>query len=153
MTTEKNHSFDSMDLCQQVTSLLFNMLSRFVLAFLPRSTRLLISWLQSPSAVILETAKRKSVTASTFYPSTWHEVMGLGPDLSFLNAEFKPAFSLSSFTLIKRLFSSSSLPAFQFQFSHSVVSDSLRPHGVQHARPPCPSPTPGVYSGSCSLSW
>ena len=39
------------------------------------------------------------------------------------------------------------------QFSHSVVSDSLRPHGLQHARPPCPSPTPGVYSDSCPLCW
>ena len=38
------------------------------------------------------------------------------------------------------------------QFSHSVVSDSLRPHGLQHARPPCPSPTPGAYSNSCPLS-
>ena len=38
------------------------------------------------------------------------------------------------------------------QFSHSIVSDSLRPHGLQHARPPCPSPTPGVYSDSCPLS-
>ena len=39
------------------------------------------------------------------------------------------------------------------QFSHSVVSDSLRPHGLQHTRPPCPSPTSGVYSNSCPLSW
>ena len=39
------------------------------------------------------------------------------------------------------------------QFSHSVMSDSLRPHGPQHARPPCPSPTPGVYPNSCPLSW
>ena len=39
------------------------------------------------------------------------------------------------------------------QFSHSVVSNSLRPHGLQHTRPPCPSPTPGVYSDSCPLSW
>ena len=41
----------------------------------------------------------------------------------------------------------------QFQFSHSIVSDSLQPHGLQHARPPCQSPTPGVYSNSCPLSW
>ena len=48
------------------------------------------------------------------------------------------------------------LIAFQFssvQFSRSVVSNSLRPHGLQHSRPPCPSPTPGVYSNSCPLSW
>ena len=54
-------------------SLLFNMLSRFVIAFLPRSKRLLISWLQSPSAVILEPPKIKSLTVS---PSIYHEVMG-----------------------------------------------------------------------------
>ena len=58
-------------------SLLFNMLSRFVLAFLPRSKRLLISWLQSPSAVILEPKKIKSVTISMVSPSICHEVMGL----------------------------------------------------------------------------
>ena len=57
-------------------SLLFNMLSRFVIAFLPRSKRLLISWLQSPSAVILEPPKIKSDTVSTVFPSMCHEVMG-----------------------------------------------------------------------------
>ena len=57
-------------------SLLFNMLSRFVIAFLPRSKRLLISWLQSSSTVILEPKKIKSVTAYTFSPSICHELMG-----------------------------------------------------------------------------
>ena len=61
----------------QVTSLLFNMLSRSVIAFLPRSKRLLILWLQLPSAVILVPEKIKSVTASIFSPSIGHEVMGL----------------------------------------------------------------------------
>ena len=78
-------------------SLLFRMLSRFVTVFLPRSKRLLISWLQSLSAVILEPKKIKSVTASTFPPSICHEVMG--PDamiLAFWMLSFKPAFSLSS---------------------------------------------------------
>ena len=56
-------------------SLLFNMLSKFVIAFLPRS-KLLISWLQSPSAVILEPKKIKSVTDSIVSPSIFHEVMG-----------------------------------------------------------------------------
>ena len=91
----------------KVISLLFNRLSRFVIAFLPRSNGLLISWLQSPSAVILELRKRKSVTASTFSPSLYHEVVG--PDsmiLVFLIFSFMPAFSLSLFTLIKRFFSS-----------------------------------------------
>ena len=57
-------------------SLLFNMLSRFVIAFLPRSEHLLISWLQSPPAMISEPKKRKSVTASAFSASICHEVMG-----------------------------------------------------------------------------
>ena len=59
----------------KVISLLFNMLSRFVIAFLPRNKRLGISWLQSLSTVILEPKEIKSVTASTFFPSTCHEVM------------------------------------------------------------------------------
>ena len=72
----------------KVVSLLFNMLSRFVIAFLPRSKCLLISWLQSPSTVILEPRKVKFVTAS-FSPSVCHEVMGLDAMiLVFLNAEF-----------------------------------------------------------------
>ena len=58
-------------------SLLFNMLSRFVIAFSPRSKHLLISWLQSPSTVILEPPKIKSVTVSIVSPSICHEVMGL----------------------------------------------------------------------------
>ena len=70
-------------------SLLFNMLSRLVIAFIPRSNHPLISWLQSPSAVILEPKKIKSVTVSIVLPSVCHEVMG--PDimiLVFLNVEF-----------------------------------------------------------------
>ena len=63
-------------------SLLFNMLSSFVIAFLPRSKRLLISWLQSPSAVILEPPKIKSTTVSTISPSICHELMG--PDARIL---------------------------------------------------------------------
>ena len=61
----------------KVMSLLFNMLSRLVITFLPRSKHLLISWLQSPSAVILEPPKIKSVTVSIVYPSICHEVRGL----------------------------------------------------------------------------
>ena len=70
-------------------SLLFNMLSRLGIAFLPRSKHLLISWLQAPSAVILEPKKLKYVTVSIISSSICHEVMG--PDamiLSFLNVEF-----------------------------------------------------------------
>ena len=89
----------------KVMSLLFNMLSRLVITFLPRSKCLLISWLQSPSAVILEPLKIKCLTVSIVSPSICHEVMG--PDammLVFWMLSFKPAFSLSSFTSIKRLF-------------------------------------------------
>ena len=96
----------------KVVSLLFNMLSRLVITVLPRSKRLLISWLQSPSAVILEPPKIKSDTVSTVSPSISHEVMG--PDAMifvFWMLSFKPTFSLSTFTFIKRLFSSSSLSA------------------------------------------
>ena len=96
----------------KVMSLLFNMLSRLVIVFLPRSKHLLISWLQSASAVILEPPKTKSVTVSTVSPYIYHEVMG--PDAMifvFWTLSFKPAFSLSSFTFIKRRFSSSSLSA------------------------------------------
>ena len=91
-------------------SLLFNILSRFVIDLLLRSNCLLISWLQSPSAVILEPPKIVSV--SIISPSISHEVMG--PDamiLVFLILSFKPAFPLYSFTLIKRLFRLSSLSA------------------------------------------
>ena len=88
-------------------SLLFNMLSRFVIAFLPRSKRLLISWLQSPSAVILEPKKIKSVTVSIVSPSICHEVMGLDAMiLVFWMLSFKPGFSRSSFTFFQRNYSS-----------------------------------------------
>ena len=77
----KNHSLDKMDLCWQI-SLLFNMPFRLVITFLPRSKCLLISWLQSPSAVILEPPKITSATVSTVSPSICHEVMG--PDAMVL---------------------------------------------------------------------
>ena len=83
--------------------------SRLIIAFLPRSKRLFISWLQSPSAVILEPKKIKSVTISIVSPSIHHEVMVLDAMiLVFWMLSFKPTFSLSSF--IKRLFSSLLLP-------------------------------------------
>ena len=66
-----------MDFDGEVMSLLFNMLSKLVIAFLPRRKHLLISWLQSPSAVILEPKKIKSVTVSVVTPSICHEAVGL----------------------------------------------------------------------------
>ena len=112
MTTGKTIALTRQTFVGKVLSLLFNILSRMVTAFLPRSKHLLISWLQSPSAVILEPKKIKSVTVSIISPPTCHEVMG--PDamiLVFWMLSFKPTFSLSSFIYIKRLFSSSSLSA------------------------------------------
>ena len=93
--------------------------SRLVITFLPRSKRLLISWLQSPSAVILEPPKIKSDTISTVSSSISHEVMG--PDAMifvFWMLSFKPTFSLSFFTFIKRLFSFSSLSAIRWCHLH-----------------------------------
>ena len=109
MTTGKTIALTRHIFVGKVVSLLFNMLSRLVIAFLPRSKCLLISWLQSPSAVILEPPKIKSVTVYIVSPSICHEVVG--PDAMifiFWMLTFKPSFSLSSFTFIKRFFSSSS---------------------------------------------
>ena len=93
-------------------SLLFNMLSRLIIPFLQRSRRLLISWLQLPSEVVLEPPKIKFATVSTLSPPICHEVMGPNAMiLVFWMLSFKPTFSLSSFTFIKTLFSFSSLSA------------------------------------------
>ena len=82
MTTGKTIALTRQTFVDKVMSLLFSMLSRLVITFLPRSKRLLISWLQSPSAVILEPRKIKSATISTISPSICHEVMG--PDAMIL---------------------------------------------------------------------
>ena len=88
MTTGKTIVLTRRTFVDKVMSLLFNMLPRLVITFLPRSKRLLISWLQSPSSVILEPKKIKSDTVSTVSPSICHEVMARCHDLSFLNVEF-----------------------------------------------------------------
>ena len=132
VTTGKTIALTIRTFVSKVLSLLFNILSRFVIAFLPRSKPLLISWLQSSCAVILEPKKMKSVAVSTFFPfylpwsdrireawghkesdmTEWTELMGSDAMiLVFWMLCFKPAFSLSSFILIKRLFSSFSLSA------------------------------------------
>ena len=82
MTTGKTIALTRRPFVGKVISLLFNMLSTLVIAFLPKSKHLLISWLQSPSAVILEPPKIKSDTVSTISPSISHEVMG--PDAMIL---------------------------------------------------------------------
>ena len=112
MTTGKTIALIRWTFVGKVMSLLFNMLSRLVINFLPGSKCLLISWLQPSSAVILEPKKIKSAPASTVYPSICHEVTGLDAMIFvFWMLSFKPTFSLSSFTFIKRLFSASSLSA------------------------------------------
>ena len=88
MTTGKNIALTTGTFIGKVISLLFNMLSRFVIVFLPRSKHLLISWLKSQSGVILEPKKIKSVTVSIVSLSICHKVMVLCHDLSFLNVEF-----------------------------------------------------------------
>ena len=82
MTTGKTIALTKWTFVSKVMSLLFNMLSRFVIAFLPRSKHILISWLQSPSALISEPKKIKSVSVSVVSPSIHHEVMG--PDAMIL---------------------------------------------------------------------
>ena len=125
MTTGKTIALTRQTFVDKVMSLFFNKLSRLssCLGFLPRSLCLLISWLKSPSAVILEPRKIKSDTVSTVSPSIFHELM-----------------------ICRLLFSS-------IQFSLSVMSSSLQAHGLQHARLPCLSLTTRVYSNSCPLSW
>ena len=111
MTTGKTIALTTRTFGDKVMSLFFNMLSELVKTFLPRSERLLVSWLQSLSAVILEPPKIKSDTVSTVSPSICHKVMG--PDAMifiFWMLSFKPTFSLYTF-IFKRLFSSSSISA------------------------------------------
>ena len=127
-----------------------NMLPRLVITFLPRSKHLLISWLQSPSAMILEPPKIESDAVCTISPSISHEVMG--PDsmiFVFWMLSFKPTFSLSSFTFIKRLFSSSSLSAIRV-----VLSAYLRLLIFLLAIliPACASTTPRACSNLCPLN-
>ena len=108
MTTGRTIAFIRRTFDGKVMSLFFNMLPRLVITFLTRSKCLLISWLQSPSAVVMKPRKIKSVTVSIVSPSICHEVME--PEfynLSFRMLNFKPTFSLFSFNFIKKLFSSS----------------------------------------------
>ena len=101
----EDHSLDYMDLCEQNNISAFQHMFMIIIASLPRSNCLPISWLQLPSTVILKPKKKKSVTISTFSASCCHEVMGPGAMiLAFLIFSIKLALSLSSFTLIKRPF-------------------------------------------------
>ena len=109
MTTGKIIALTRWTFVGKVISLLFNMLSRLVITFLPRSKRLLISWLQSPSAVIF-----KNKVWHCFYCFPIYSPWVMGPHAMifvFWMLSFKPTFSLFTFTFIKRLFNSSSLSA------------------------------------------
>ena len=112
VTTGKSIALTRWTYVGKLMSLVFNILSWSVIAFLPKNKGLLISWQQSPSRVILEATKIKAVTVSTVSPSICHEVMGLdGVILIFWMLSIKPPFSLFSFIFIKRFFSSSSIYA------------------------------------------
>ena len=118
MTTGKTIALTRRTFVDKVTSLLFNMLSRLLITFLPRSKHLLISWLQSPSAVILEPRKIKYLTVSTVSPSVCHEVMG--PDAMILVFRMLANF----FTLLFH-FHQEALWFF-FTFCHEVVSSAYQ---------------------------
>ena len=148
MTTGKTIALTRWTFVSKVMSLLFNMLSRLVISFLPRSKHLLISWLQSPSAVILEPQKIKSVTVPIVSPSICHEVMG--PDaivLVFWMLSLKPTFSFSSFTFITRLFGSL-LSAVRVLSSAYL---SLLIFSPAILIPACASSSPRLYSSWNSL--
>ena len=124
MTTGKTIALTRWTFAGKVMSLLFNMLSKFVIAFLPRSNHLLISRLQSLSTVIVEPKKIKSVTVSIFSPSISHEVMGQMHYLHFLNVEFWANFFTILFHLHQMLFSSSSLSAMSIVSSGCFVKEN-----------------------------
>ena len=125
----------------KVMSLLFNMLSRFVITFLLRSNHLLISWLQSPSLVILKPKKRKSVTTSTFSPSVCHEVLGL-------DAMIFSSVAQSCLTLCNPKNRSTpglpvnhQLPEFTQTHVHQI-RDAIQPsHPLLSPSPPAPNPS------------
>ena len=128
MTTGKTIALTRRTFVGKVISLLFNMLSRLVVTFLPRSKHLLISWLQSPSAVILEPQKIKSDTVSTVSPSISHKVVG--PDVTILvfwMLSFKSTFSLSSL-----LSSRGFLVPLHFYFLFTFCRASLVAQMVKH---------------------
>ena len=139
----KNHTLSIGTFVSKVMSLLFDTLSRFVIAILPRSKRLLILWLQSPSAVILEPKKMKSDTVFTVSSSIWHEDIGPnGMILVLWMLSFKPDFSVSFFTFIKRLCSSSSLSAIKVVSSAYLRLLTFLPAILI---PACESSSPTLY--------
>ena len=141
MTTGKTIALTRWTFLGKVMSLLFNTLSRFVIAFFPRSNHLLISWLQSPSLVILKPKKRKSVTTSTFSPSVCHEVLGL-------DAMIFSSVAQSCLTLCNPKNRSTpglpvnhQLPEFTQTHVHQI-RDAIQPsHPLLSPSPPAPNPS------------
>ena len=112
MTTGKTIALTRQTFVDKVMSLLFNMPSKLILSFVPKSMYLLISWLQSPSAVILEPQKINSATVPTVSPSNFPWSDGTRcHDLTFLNGDFQDNVFTLLFQFLKMLFSSSSLSA------------------------------------------
>ena len=143
MTTGKTVAWTRQILLGKVMSLLLNMLSRLVITFLPRNKLLLISWLKSPSAVILEAKKIKFDTVSIVSPSICYEVMGRDAMiLVFRMLSFKSRFSLSSFTFIKRLFSFSLLSAIRMVLSAYLRLLIILPTNLI---PACASSSPAFH--------
>ena len=129
--------------------LLFNMLSRLAIAFLPRSKRLLISWLQSPSAVILEPKKRKSLTVSIVFPSVCHEVMG--PEVPSEYMKWVIPYLLNG-VLLPGLWTGIKDPVQEGSWLVVRVLSGLTPLRYQaaHKAPPCPQ---AHLSLSSPLGW
>ena len=146
MTTGKTITLTGQAFVSKVMCLLFNSLSRFVIAFLPRNKRLLISGLQSLSSVIFGAQESKTCHCFHFFPFylPWSDGTGFHGLNFFSVLSFKPAFSLS-LTLIKRLFSSSLLSAIRvvLVLSCSVVSNSLQPLGCSPPGSCVPVDSPG----------
>ena len=141
-----------MDLCQQSDVSAFNMLPGFVIAFFfRRSKGVLISWVQSPFAVIIEPKKVRSASVSIISPSICNEVMGLDAMIFvFWMLSFKPTFSLSSFTFIKRLFSYSLLsPIRVVSFAYLLLLPLSRFSSVQLYA----TPWTGAYQAPPSMGF
>ena len=150
MTTGKTIGLTRWTFVSKVMSLLFNTLSRLVIAFLPRSKCLLISWLQSPPVVILEPKKITSVTFSTFSPSISHEVMGLDATIFAFRRVLSQLFHFSSSTFIKRLFSSFAV----CHESGKICLLRLYIHLLEILSPACDSSCPAfrMMCSACNLN-
>ena len=153
MTTGKTIALMIWTFVGKMMPLLSNTLSSFVIVFLKRRNRLLISWLQSPSSVIIEPKKKKSVTTSTFSPSICHDIMG--PDTTTfvcvcLIFSFTPALSLSSCTLIKWFFSPSSFSAIRVVPSAYLRLLMFLPPMLI---PACNSPSPAFLMMCSACRW